>query len=171
MPGPAARLAGVPQSGLITLSGPAGIGKSRMLGALSECVADTEHFRLRYQCSPCHSNIAFYPVIRQLELAADFISSDGIADKLDKLERLLSLSAQDVDAVAPLFATLLHGCRWRCGSAAADFSRASFPGFLLLLNPSLQIRLGRILPLSMIDRWPPSNPFPYRQLTHRSAHR
>ena len=31
--------------------------------ALSECVADTEHFRLRYQCSPYHSNIAFYPVI------------------------------------------------------------------------------------------------------------
>jgi class 3 adenylate cyclase/tetratricopeptide (TPR) repeat protein len=92
---------------VVLLSGPAGIGKSRMLGAVSECVADSQHYRLRYQCSPYHSNIAFYPTIRQLELAAGFVSSDGIADKLDKLERLLSLSAADVDAVAPLFATLL----------------------------------------------------------------
>jgi class 3 adenylate cyclase/tetratricopeptide (TPR) repeat protein len=92
---------------VVLLSGPAGIGKSRMLGALSECVADSEHFRLRYQCSPYHSNIAFHPVIRQLELAAGFVSGDGIADKLGKLERLLSLSAPDVDAAAPLFATLL----------------------------------------------------------------
>src|SRR5215468_5050672 len=92
---------------VVLLSGPAGIGKSRMLGALSERVADSKHFRLRYQCSPYHSNIAFHPFIRQLELAAGFISSDSIADKLDKLERLLSLSAPDVAAVAPLFATLL----------------------------------------------------------------
>jgi len=92
---------------VVLLSGPAGIGKSRMLGALSECVADSEHFRLRYQCSPYHSNIAFYPAIRQLELAAGFISSDGITDKLDKLERLLSLTAPSVDTVTPLFATLL----------------------------------------------------------------
>jgi len=92
---------------VVLLSGPAGIGKSRLLGALNECVANGEHFRLRYQCSPYHSNIAFYPTIRQLELAAGFVSSDDSADKLDKLERLLSLSAPDVDAVAPLFATLL----------------------------------------------------------------
>ena len=85
------RLSSAGEGQVVLLSGPAGIGKSRMLGALSECVADTEHFRLRYQCSPYHSNIAFYPAIRQLELAADFISSDGIADKLDKLERLLEL--------------------------------------------------------------------------------
>ena len=95
------RLSSAGEGQVVLLSGPAGIGKSRMLGALSECVADTEHFRLRYQCSPYHSNIAFYPVIRQLELAADFMSSDGIADKLDKLERLVSLSTPDVAAVAP----------------------------------------------------------------------
>jgi class 3 adenylate cyclase/tetratricopeptide (TPR) repeat protein len=92
---------------VVLLSGPAGIGKSRMLGALSERIADSERFRLRYQCSPYHSNIAFHPVIRQLELAAGFGSGDGIAEKLDKLERLLSVSAPDVQAVAPLFATLL----------------------------------------------------------------
>ena len=92
---------------VVTLSGAAGIGKSRMLGVLGERIADHEHFRLRYQCSPYHSNIAFHPVIRQLELAAGYVSSDGVAEKLDKLERLLSLSAPDVQAVAPLFATLL----------------------------------------------------------------
>ena len=104
------RLSTAGEGQVVVLSGPAGIGKSRMLGALSERVAESKHFRLRYQCSPYHSNIAFQPVIRQLELAAGFISSDGIADKLDKLdklERLLNLSAPDVAAVAPLFATLL----------------------------------------------------------------
>ncbi|MGE3742139.1 MAG: adenylate/guanylate cyclase domain-containing protein [Geminicoccaceae bacterium] len=92
---------------VVLLSGPAGIGKSRILGTLSERIADREHFRLRYQCSPYHSNIAFHPVTRQLELAAGLNSSDGVADRLDKLERLLSLSAADVKAVAPLFATLM----------------------------------------------------------------
>jgi class 3 adenylate cyclase/tetratricopeptide (TPR) repeat protein len=101
------RLSSTGEGQVVLLSGPAGIGKSRMLGALSECVANSEHFRLRYQCSPYHSNIAFHPVIRQLELAAGFVSGDGVANKLDKLERLLSLSSPDVDAVAPLFATLL----------------------------------------------------------------
>jgi class 3 adenylate cyclase/tetratricopeptide (TPR) repeat protein len=101
------RLSSTGEGQVVLLSGPAGIGKSRLLGALSERIADSKHFRLRYQCSPYHSNIAFHPAIRQLELVAGFIGSDGIGDKLNKLERLLSLSAPNVAAVAPLFAALL----------------------------------------------------------------
>jgi len=89
------------------LSGPPGIGKSRILSTLTARVGDVRHFRLRYQCSPYHSNIAFYPVVRQLELAAGFDAADAADAKLDKLERLLELSEQDITPVAPLFAALL----------------------------------------------------------------
>lgn len=101
------QLASTGEGQVVLLSGPAGIGKSRMLGVLSERIADHKHFRMRYQCSPYHINIAFHPVIRQLELAAGLVSGNGNAEKLDKLEQLLRMSAPSVEAVAPLFAALL----------------------------------------------------------------
>jgi hypothetical protein len=52
----------------------------------------------------------------------------------------------------PLAGVILQGCRWRCGSAAADFLGASFPGFLLLLIPSLCVLCAGIGPMSMDRR-------------------
>ncbi|MHC4067387.1 MAG: ATP-binding protein, partial [Planctomycetota bacterium] len=92
---------------VVLLSGEAGIGKSRMVQALREHVRDQAHFRLRYQCSPYHSNSAFYPVIQRLERAAGFSAEDTTDAKLDKLEKLLELAADDIEAIAPLFAALL----------------------------------------------------------------
>ena len=74
---------------VIVLGGEPGIGKSRITQALRERVAEEPHTRLRYQCSPYHTNSALHPVIEQLERAAGFERDDGPDDKLDKLERLL----------------------------------------------------------------------------------
>jgi tetratricopeptide (TPR) repeat protein len=92
---------------VVLLSGEAGIGKSRMVQALRNEIGDEPHFRLRYQCSPHHMNSAFYPVIQRLERAAGFLSEDDGEAKLDKLEALLKPTAEDVAAIAPLFAALL----------------------------------------------------------------
>lgn len=89
---------------VVSLSGEAGIGKSRILQSLREKIAGEQHFRLRYQCSPQHGNSAFYPIIKRLERAAGFRDTDGPEGKL---ETLLKISAENIDGVAPLFAALL----------------------------------------------------------------
>jgi class 3 adenylate cyclase/predicted ATPase len=91
---------------VVLLSGEAGIGKSRLTAALLERLAGEPHTRLRYFCSPQHTDSAFYPIISQMERAAGFAHADTPKAKLDKLERVLaqtSTSAED----AALFAEML----------------------------------------------------------------
>jgi class 3 adenylate cyclase/predicted ATPase len=93
---------------VVLLSGEAGIGKSRLTAALLERLADEPHTRLRYFCSPQHTDSAFYPIISQMERAAGLAHGDSPQAKLDKLDALLaqtstSKSKQD----AALFAELL----------------------------------------------------------------
>ena len=76
----------------VLLSGEAGIGKSRLTAALSDRLVMEPHTRLRYFCSPQHTDSALYPIIRQMEQAAGFAHGDGVQTKLDKLEALLSQS-------------------------------------------------------------------------------
>ncbi len=92
---------------MVLLSGEAGIGKSRITQILNERLADEPHTRLRYQCSPFHTNSALFPIISQLEHAARFAPDDSSVQKLDKLETLLGQSTEGVQEVASLFAALL----------------------------------------------------------------
>ena len=88
------------------LSGEAGIGKSRLTAALLERLAAEPHTRLRYFCSPQHTDSALYPIIGQMERAAGFTHDDAPEAKLDKLDRVLaqtSTSKQD----AALFADMM----------------------------------------------------------------
>jgi MoxR-like ATPase len=48
---------------VVLLSGEPGIGKSRLIAALIERLVNEPHTRLRYFCSPQHTDSAFYPVI------------------------------------------------------------------------------------------------------------
>jgi len=101
------RLAWNGKGQIVLISGEPGIGKSRLAAALAEHIAGEPHTRLRYQCSPYHSNSALRPFIAQLERAAGFKADDTSEQRLDKLEALLAIRASQVQAVAPLFATLL----------------------------------------------------------------
>jgi len=78
---------------VVLLSGEAGIGKSRLAAALMEALAAEPHTRLRYFCSPQHTDSAFYPIIGQLERAAGFARGDTPQTKLDKLDALLAQTA------------------------------------------------------------------------------
>src|ERR1700756_3242939 len=73
---------------VVLLSGEAGIGKSRLTAALMEGLASEPHTRLRYFCSPQHTDSAFYPIIGQMERAVGFQRDDTSPAKLDKLDAL-----------------------------------------------------------------------------------
>jgi class 3 adenylate cyclase len=77
---------------VVLLSGEAGIGKSRLTAALLERVATEPHTRLRYFCSPQHTDSALSPIISQMERAAEFAHGDTAQTKLDKLDALLAQS-------------------------------------------------------------------------------
>jgi class 3 adenylate cyclase/predicted ATPase len=80
------------QGQVVLLSGEPGIGKSRLTAALLERLATEPHTRLRYFCSPQHTDSALYPIISQMERAARFAHDDTAAVKLDKLDALLAQS-------------------------------------------------------------------------------
>ena len=91
---------------VVLLSGEPGIGKSQLTAALLERLSTEPHTRLRYFCSPQHTDSAFYPIISQMERAAGFVHDDTPQARLDKLDMMLaqtSTSKQD----AALFAEML----------------------------------------------------------------
>jgi class 3 adenylate cyclase/predicted ATPase len=91
---------------VVLLAGEAGIGKSRLTAALMERLESEPHTRLRYFCSPQHTDSALYPIVGQMERAARFTHDDTQRSKLDKLDAVLaqtSTSKQD----AALFAAML----------------------------------------------------------------
>jgi predicted ATPase/class 3 adenylate cyclase len=91
---------------VVLLSGEPGIGKSRLTVALFERLVAEPHTHLRYFCSPQHTDSAFFPIISQMERAAELAHDDAPQAKLDKLDALLaqtSTSKQD----ALLFADML----------------------------------------------------------------
>jgi predicted ATPase len=91
---------------VVLIGGEAGIGKSRLTAALMERLGGEPHTRLRYFCSPQHTDSAFYPIIGQMERVAGLVHDDTPQARLDKLDAVLaqtSTSTQD----AALFADML----------------------------------------------------------------
>ena len=93
---------------VVLLSGEAGVGKSRLTAALLESLAPEPHTRLRYLCSPQHTDSAFSPIIGQMERGAGLLHDDTPQQKLDKLDALLAQTS-----------TSIHGRRTHCRDAFA----------------------------------------------------
>jgi class 3 adenylate cyclase len=96
---------------LVLLSGEAGIGKSRLTAALMELLVGEPHTRLRYFCSPQHTNSALHPIIGQMERAAGFSHRDNVRTKLDKLDAFLSPHPRRMPQSSP------KCCRYRMMAA------------------------------------------------------
>src|SRR5215470_554487 len=97
---------------VVLLAGEAGIGKSRLAAALMERVAGEPHTRLRYFCSPQHTDSPLYPIIGQMERAALLAHDDTPGAKLDKLDALLapsSTSAEDAGLLAEMLSLANDG--------------------------------------------------------------
>jgi class 3 adenylate cyclase/tetratricopeptide (TPR) repeat protein len=84
----------------VLISGEAGIGKSRLIAALLESLAPEPHTRLRYFCSPQHTDSAFYSIIGQMERAAGLLHDDTPQQKLDKLDALLAQTSTSIQDAA-----------------------------------------------------------------------
>jgi class 3 adenylate cyclase len=91
---------------VVLLSGEAGIGKSRLAAALLERLATEPHTRLRYFCSPQHTDSALYPIIGQMERAAGLVRDDLALAKLEKLDAVLARTSTSIEDAA-LFAEML----------------------------------------------------------------
>ena len=92
---------------VVLLGGEAGIGKSRIVQAILQRLDDQKYTRLRYQCSPYHTNSALYPIIQQLERASGIVRGDDDDSKIDKLETILALGTNDVARAGAMLAPLL----------------------------------------------------------------
>src|SRR5262249_28759716 len=87
---------------VVLLSGEPGIGKSRILAALEEQLADQPKACLRYSCSPHHQDSALSPVTAQLEQAASFARDDSPDARLAKLQGLLARTLSPMEDVVLL---------------------------------------------------------------------
>ncbi len=92
---------------VVVLSGEAGIGKSRLVQALQDQVAQEPHTRIEYRCSPYHQHSALAPVIAHLERVLAWERDTVPQEKLSKLEEALARHPWPLQEVLPLLAALL----------------------------------------------------------------
>ena len=92
---------------VVLLSGEAGIGKSRLVRALIEQLAETPLTHLEYRCSPYHQHTALYPVVDLLQRSLRFDRTTSADEKMTRLETLLHEHRLDLQEHLPLLASLL----------------------------------------------------------------
>jgi predicted ATPase len=85
---------------VVLLAGEPGIGKSRLTATLLERLAGEPRTRLRYFCSPQHTDSALFPIIGQMERAAGLAHDDTPGARLDKLDALLAQTSTSIEDAA-----------------------------------------------------------------------
>jgi class 3 adenylate cyclase/tetratricopeptide (TPR) repeat protein len=92
---------------VVYISGVPGIGKSRLVHELEQWIGAEDHFSLRFQCLPHHTQSALFPVIQQIQRLAKVAPEDAAEVRLEKLRALLALTTDRVDKALPFIAELL----------------------------------------------------------------
>jgi class 3 adenylate cyclase/tetratricopeptide (TPR) repeat protein len=137
----------------VVILGEPGIGKSRLTGAFRERISAAPQTRLRYQCSPYHTNSALYPFVRQLEQVAGLAPDDTPEAITAKITKLIATVPNQSPDVVPLFAALFSGGEQhlRLGLSSAQQRRRTLEALLEQLEGLSQ--LGPVLILFEDVHW------------------
>jgi class 3 adenylate cyclase/tetratricopeptide (TPR) repeat protein len=94
---------------VVHIQGEAGIGKSRLVGALLAKAGETtdDHTVIAMQCSPFHGNSTLYPVIEHIKRVMDWKVQDTSEQRVSKLENVIRAQNPSLAEAVPLFAQLL----------------------------------------------------------------
>ena len=145
---------------VVTVTGDAGIGKSRLAEALLEHVAGESVASLQYHCAPRFTNTALYPVIAQIERAAGLDRDDPAPVKVGKIEAMLAPTsagatlARSVAYVAALLSI-------ECGPpypALPEAPDRRKEGMLATLEQHLAAMAGERPLLLLVEDWHWSDP-------------
>jgi predicted ATPase len=92
---------------VVLLRGEAGIGKSRLVERVRECVLREGATRIAFRCSPYHQTSALYPLIDHLQRFLHWQRDATPEARFDTLEQVLRTYRFPLEEVVPLFAALL----------------------------------------------------------------
>jgi class 3 adenylate cyclase/predicted ATPase len=88
----------------VLICGEAGIGKSRLMQAFRERMAERPHTWLECRCSPYAQDSALYPVLELLQQSLGFRPGDSPETKLERIEAGLAAADFDLVQAMPLMA-------------------------------------------------------------------
>src|SRR5262245_9657329 len=92
---------------VVLITGEAGIGKSRLVQTFKEALTSEPHTWIECSGSPYHQNTPFYAVVDMLQQGLAWRGDEGVAERLEALERSLALSGMSLAEAVPLLAPLL----------------------------------------------------------------
>lgn len=92
---------------VVLLVGEPGIGKSRIVRALDETLANVAHYRVELRCSPLYSQTPLYPFVERLAQRLGWEPGDDHSTEMEKLEATLEQFGVTPEESLPLLAVLL----------------------------------------------------------------
>ena len=132
---------------IVTVTGEAGIGKSRAIEAMQQELAAEPHARVNLQCSPYHSDSALYPVIQYLNRSLCLAPTDAPDARIEKLGNWLATHTIRDSAAVALLAELLS---IPLPEAPAALTPAQRKAATLALIVDLLVRMGNGDPVLVV---------------------
>ena len=133
----------------VMLSGDAGIGKSRIVEALTDRIKRDQSLRLSFQCSPNHQGSAFFPLISFINYIARIERSDHAPQRAEKLKRFSAGWFTDVYDALTVFSNLL-AVPIEDGSTSVELSPERLKERLQTILVDLIIRLSERRPILLL---------------------
>ena len=140
--------AGHPQT--VVLRGDPGIGKSRLVEAVTELCIVASGLRVQWQCSEFHMSTALYPLAQELSFSAGIQRGETDASKKRKLDQLLigdaSLKRSDADVLLSYLNLLVRDDDSEIADGGADIHK----GVTLTSLVQRIERMSRLTPVLLV---------------------